>query len=281
MTNYTDYSIAIIMTIHNRIEKTLKCLDCLHKTNLKFCLYITDDNCTDGSIECIIKKYPNVHVFNGDGNLFWNRGMYYSFKSAIERGYDFYLWINDDTNVIPFYLELLLDCSSQFKHKAIICGACINNEKEKRITYGGYSKKYKIHKISSKPQQCYYASGNIFLIPSYVQKIVGELDIYYRHSLGDFDYGARTINNNLQIIQAPDFLGICDRHTSIPKWRDVNYPLKIRIKHLYSPLGQNPREQFYFHKKNTNLIIACVKYILIHIRCVFPKLWGEKYNIKE
>lgn len=281
MMQKNNFSIAIIMTIHNRKEKTLKCLECLHNTNLKFDLYITDDKCTDGSIESLSEKYPYVHIYKGDGNLFWNRGMYHSFKSAIKHGYDFYLWMNDDTNVIPFYLESLLDCSSKYNHKAIVCGACINNEQEKKITYGGYSKNYQIHNISPNPQQCYFASGNIFLIPTYVQQIVGELDYYYRHSLGDFDYGARTISNKLQIIQAPNYLGLCERHVSIPKWRDIKYPIKDRIKYLYSPLGQNPNEQLHFHLKNTNTIIGLIKYILILTRCFFPKLWGNKYNIKE
>ena len=269
------------MTIHNRKEKTLKCLDSLYKTNIKFDLYITNDNCTDGSIESINSKYPDAYIFNGDGNLFWNRGMYHSFKSAITYGYDFYLWMNDDTNVKPFYLESLLECSYNYNHQAIICGACINNESEKKITYGGYSINYKINDISNEPQECGFASGNILLIPSYVQNIIGNLDYYYRHSLGDFDYGARTINNNLKIIQAPDYLGYCDRHELIPKWRDDNYSLIDRLRHLYSPLGQNPKEQFYFHKKNTNLSKAFIKFIVIHIRCIFPRLWGEKYYITE
>ena len=280
MTN-KNFSIAIIMTIHNRKEKTLKCLEFLHKTNIKFDLYITDDHCTDGSIESIIHKYPDAIIYNGDGNLFWNRGMYHSFKSAIEHGYDFYLWMNDDTNVKPFYLESLLECSHNYDHQAIICGACINNEIEKKITYGGYSNNYKIHNISNEPQECGFASGNIFFIPSYVQKLIGNLDYYYRHSLGDFDYGARTIKNNLKIIQAPGYLGLCDRHESIPKWRDNNYSLTERLKYLYSPLGQNPKEQFHYHKKNTNLSKAIIKVILIHIRCSFPKLWGKKYYITE
>lgn len=281
MTTNNNFSIAIIMTIHNRKEKTLKCLEFLHRTNIKFDLYITDDNCTDGSIESINDKYPQAIIYKGDGNLFWNRGMYHSFQSAIKHGYDFYLWMNDDTNVKPFYLESLLDCSHNYGHQAIICGACINNETEKKITYGGYSNNYKILNISNIPQECSFASGNIFLIPSYVQNIIGNLDYYYRHSLGDFDYGARTINNNLKIIQAPNYLGTCDRHESLPKWRDSNYPLTDRFKHLYSPLGQNPKEQFHFHKKNTKLSKAIIKFILLHIRCIFPKLWGKKYFITE
>lgn len=281
MITYRDFSIAIIMTIHNRKEKTLKCLEHLHKTNIKFELYITDDGCTDGSIEAIKEKYPKVFFYHGDGKLFWNRGMFHSFNSAIEHGYDFYLWINDDTDVEPYYLESLLECSNKYNHKAIICGACVNNKSEKIITYGGYSHNYKIHRISNEPQTCKYASGNILLIPSAVQKEVGHIDYYYRHSLGDFDYEARAVNKDIKIIQAPHYYGMCERHQSIPKWRDINYPFKERIRILYSPLGSNPKEQFHFHLKNTHFLKACIVYTLIHIRCLFPKLWGNKYHIKE
>ena len=46
--------------------------------------------------EAVGKMFPQVHIIKGDGNLFWNRGMYMAWQAAIkEKDYDFYLWLND------------------------------------------------------------------------------------------------------------------------------------------------------------------------------------------
>lgn len=89
--------IAIIMTCFNRKEKTLKCLGSLladSEHNLQ--VYMVDDGSTDGTGDAVKVSFPQVNVIRGDGNLFWNRGMHMAFSKAVEVGYDFYLWVNDD-----------------------------------------------------------------------------------------------------------------------------------------------------------------------------------------
>lgn len=280
MTEITQ-RIAVIMTVHNRREMTLKSLAALYAESNMFDVYLTDDGSTDGTKEAVMQRFPQVNIIEGDGNLFWNRGMHAAFGVALEKGYDYYLWLNDDTYLVPGFLDNLLECSASESNRSIICGACINNQQEKTFTYGGYTKNSKPLDISDKKQVAFFASGNIYMIPKAVSDKLGNLDYYYHHSLGDFDYGGRASISGIRVIQAPNYCGICARHDRIPKWRDINVGVIDRLKSLYSITGQPPKETFYFNQKIFGLPKACYRVFLIHLRCLFPFIWHSKYSVKE
>lgn len=99
-------SIAVLLTVFNRKEKTLQCLGNLYKQlpiqGYSVDIYLTNDGCTDGTPEAIAQKFPEVEIIHSKGNLFWNRGMYTAWKEATKRKeYDYYLWLNDDTFIYP------------------------------------------------------------------------------------------------------------------------------------------------------------------------------------
>ena len=99
-------SVAVIITVFNRKESTLNCLQTLKRQDIldscKITVYLTDDGCTDGTPEAVRTEFPKVRIVQGDGTLFWNRGMYTAWETAAkEKDYDFYLWLNDDTYVYP------------------------------------------------------------------------------------------------------------------------------------------------------------------------------------
>lgn len=274
-------TIAVILTVHNRKDKTLECLRSLFKEPNKFEVFLTDDGCTDGTREAVFKNFPQVHLIDGDGEMYWNRGMYIAFEQASYGDFDYYLWLNDDTLFVPNFIQRLLDCSISEKNMAIICGATIDNENSKNVTYGGYTKVVKPLPLSSQKQRCYFASGNILLIPRYVFMQVGLNDFRFRHALGDFDYEGRANKLGIKVIQAPHYLGYCERHCSIPKWRDANYSFKQRLEQLYSPTGRNPYEFIYFDLRHNGLFKAVLHYFTLHLRCFFPHLFCFKYLEKE
>lgn len=71
--------IAVLLTVFNRKEQTLLCLQRLQDQpspeEFKIVTYLTNDGCTDGTPEAVRREFPDVHIINGDGNLFWNRGI--------------------------------------------------------------------------------------------------------------------------------------------------------------------------------------------------------------
>lgn len=272
--------IAVLLTVYNRKDKTLKCLHNLFNQKLPdgFTLdvYLTDDGCTDGTPEAVKAQFTQVKIIEGDGSLFWNRGMYAAWSEAEKGNYDYYLWLNDDTFILEKCLLNLID-TAMTNEGAIIVGSTIDSAQSK-ITYGGWSNRGIIRDLTSKAR-CITFNGNIVLIPKTVFSILGKNDYYFRHSLGDLDYGLRATKHGIPIVICPTICGICDTHDSIPKWKDSKVSLIKRLKYLYSTggNGSNPREQFYFRKRHYGYLCAVKIYLTSHIHCIFPcKLFSKK-----
>lgn len=267
--------IAVLMTVHNRKQVTLSCLDALYKsvlTGVHLDVYMTDDGCTDGTADMVKLDYPDVIVLSGDGSLFWNRGMYKAWTAAARIGYDYYLWLNDDTLLFSDSIQRLLVCSSRYADKALIVGSTCSTEDPEAVTYGGW-KKGKLLGKSTDDQRCDTVSGNIVLVPEQVFAILGFNDPYYRHSTGDTDYGLRAKEKEIPVICAGGLYGTCDLHSHKPIWMDASYPLKERVSNLYSPLGNNPIEYFHFRKRHYGLLPACLTFFSNMIHVIFPRLW--------
>ena len=273
--------LAIIMTVFNRKAHTLQCLkniegQTIHANkDVKVDIFLTNDGCTDGTREAVKELFPHVNIIEGDGSLFWNRGMYAAWQEAAKGDYDFYLWLNDDTHLKNDSIERLLSCSGNKNDKAVIIGSCSSSTSEDEITYGGHSKDGKLIKDVSKEQECVIFHGNIVLIPRFIFERIGFNDRRYRHAMGDFDYSLMVHKKGLESYVATGVFGICDLHTSKPKWCDSKVKLTERWKAFHKPggNGSNPFEYFYYRRKNYGVLPACLTFVSNYIHVLFPKLW--------
>lgn len=269
-------TIAVLLTVHNRKAKTLECLQRLYAQlpldGYQVDVYLTDDGCTDGTPEAVRQQFPQVHIIHGNGNLFWNRGMYTAWQEAAKEDYDSYLWLNDDTLLLPNALKSLL-ASSQSKINQAIIVAANRAKNEEKVTYSGHNKNGKITP-NGNLQSCDTFNGNCVLIPRYVYQKLGNLDWKFRHAIGDLDYGYRAKRSGIEIYVSSEYLGICDNNPKLPAWARKEIPLLKRLKNLYSPLGYaEPIPFFHYERKNFGLLTAIKHFISIHIRVLFPKLW--------
>jgi len=272
--------LAILLTCHNRREKTLICLrslyNCYLPDNYIFDVFLVDDGSTDGTSEAVKETYPSVNVISGSGNLYWNRGMFLAWETAAKASeYDFYLWLNDDTFLFNTAIQQLIRCSQQTKNKQIIVGAT-QSALDNAITYSGFLKQKKIVEPSGTLQHCDYFNGNIVLIPSKVYNLLGNLDNHFQHALGDFDYGLRAAKKNILSKVAPLCLGKCEAHLFDPSWRNQSVPLYKRFHHLYSPTGCNPFEIFIYDKRHNGLLLAIFHFFTIHYLTFFPWIWKRE-----
>lgn len=274
-------SIAVLITCFNRKEKTLNCLENLFHITNDVDVYLVDDNSNDGTKEAIKNSFPQVHIISGNGNLFWNRGMHIAWQTAMsEADYDFFLWLNDDSIPYPYLLQELLHCSKLKDDKAIISGLIENAEKTK-VIYGGRDFERNLIQATGKMESIRNLNGNVVLVPSVVVKKIGILDPYFHHDLGDVDYGYRAQKNNIEVVttERPVAYGF---ENPIMRMRLKSSSLKERIKYLYSPLGANPRINFYFRKKYFGYLNAIMYFCFLHFLNFIPnnlnsKLFGDKY----
>ena len=266
--------IAVLITCHNRREKTVFCLKALYGQELpagvSLSVYLTDDGCTDGTVDVVKESFPNTHIIHGNGDLYWNRGMLAAWREAAKTRHDFYIWLNDDTFLKQNALaNLLEDWENAPSHECIIVGATTSADGSE-ITYSGRISRGGIIPPNGTLQPCQEFNGNCVLIPGEVFQKLGMLDEYFRHSFGDSEYGMRANRHSIPCYVARGAIGTCEKHTSMPRWQQKKIPLIERFKHLYSPLGMSPVELFHINKKYNGLFTACCVFVLNHWHCLFP-----------
>jgi GT2 family glycosyltransferase len=268
----------ILITCHNRKDKTLKCLKALYNQTVRgfefnFDVFLVDDGSSDGTSDAVKMQYPQVRIIEGNGYLYWNGGMRLAWHTASKENgsVDYYLWLNDDTYLNSNALQLFFE-SIREDDNLIYVGATrsvVNNE----ITYSGYDKSNNIIVPNSSFQLCHHFNGNFVIIPTSVFEKLGNLSPYFSHALGDIDYGLRASRSGVHAYLLPDSIGYCEAHDMLPLWKDPNEILLKRIRHLYSPLsGCSPKEMFYFKLNNYGLKDAILTMITLHVRLFFPRL---------
>ena len=266
------------MTVHNRKDKTLMCLNSLNKCILtneyELDVYIVNDGCTDGTEYAIIQKFPKVIIIQGNGNLFWNRGMRLAWQTAASTyKYDYFIWLNDDVILFENAIAEILKCSELKDNMAIISGSTCSTIDIKTITYGGRIRRVGIVKPNGEMQNCDCCNGQICLIPKAVYDKMGINDPIFHHGFGDWDYGFRAKKKGFEIIVAPNVSGYCDINTndSSPRYLNPDISVLKRFKILYSPLGKNPLQFFIYTYRHKSLLTAFISFFKQHIEVIVLK----------
>lgn len=274
--------IAVLLTTFNRKEKTLSCLSNLYDQTLpehtELSIYLTDDASSDGTRSAIKKDFPDAHLFEGSGSLYWAGGMRNSWMEAKKDDPDYYLLLNDDTLFKYDALLQLLSCAIRQKSKpAIYVGTTV--DPSGNITYGGH-KLYSKNKVQSfnlysdsELLECDMANANIMLVPKEIVAEIGILSGSYTHSIADFDYTLTAKKAGFKTIIIPGIAGYCtDDHGR--NWRSSNVPLHERIKYLKSPKGLAYKEYMHFIMRHfpAHLPAAFTK---LWLKTLFPVLWDK------
>lgn len=239
----THANLAIIITCYNRRNTTLNCLRALYKQKQPFDVYLTDDCSPDGTAEAVKDNYPKVRIFHGNGNLYWVGGMRLAFSEAIKNGYEYYLWLNDDTlleeNVLDKLLQIHQELIKQGYDSSILVGST-KDPTTGKATYGGaikskkwYSNKYEFIQPSDEITKCDTMYGNCVLIPASVAAKVGNLDSAFIHNLGDLDYGLRARKLGCSVWIAPGYVGTCSKNSVRGSWVDTKLSTRERLKRAF------------------------------------------------
>lgn len=269
---------AVLITCHNRKDKTMQCLNALYKNKMPedSCLdvFLVDDGSTDGTGDSVREKYPDVNIIQGNGMLYWNRGMHLAWQTAVEKNsYDSYLWLNDDTFLFENALLELTSCSVRMQHKALICGFLCSATDSQKTTYGGSSLTGKLSPNGT-TQQASLINGNVVLVPEIIYKSVGLIDPIFPHAIGDYDYGQKVLKKGFEVVTTTNHVGTCEKNEKLPVWCYNSTPFLKRIKALYSPLGNaHPYYFFLYEKRHFGVLVALKHFFSIHLRVLYPGLW--------
>ena len=269
--------IAVLITCHNRRDTTLACLQALYQQDVNFEVYLVDDGSSDGTSDVVKANYPAVKLLEGDGNLFWCGGMRKAFSEALKEGYDYYLWLNDDTMLEPKAINNLLDVHHNLStsgHRNSIVAGSTRDAITRKPTYGGavrtkrwYSNKFEFLKPSQKLQECDTMHGNCVLIPHSVVERVGNIDAAFTHQRGDIDYGLRARQQDCSVWLAPGYVGNCNSNSLAGTWADTKLSLYQRFQKVTGPKAFPPDEWTIFTRRHSGLFWFFY-WILPYVRAV-------------
>lgn len=247
--------IAPLLTCHNRRETTLRCLErlfaCRLPAGVELDPILVDDGSTDGTADAVRRRFPHVHVVEGDGSLYWAGGTRLAMLTARERGADAHLWLNDDVALYPTALTDLIGTYREVcegsANMAIVAGT-MRDPETGALTYGGVRRASRWHPLKFElvppgpgPREVRTVNGNLVLIPRAVVDAIGVLSEVYVHAIGDFAYGLEARRAGARVWICPGVQGECGRNDPEGTWEDPALPLRERLAKLRGHKGLPPR----------------------------------------
>lgn len=287
--------IAVILTVHNRLDKTVACLNAVFNQREKYSffnvdVFLTDDGSTDDTSKILRNRFSAkpLHILSGNGNLYWNGGMINSWKAAIEHGgYDGYLWLNNDTIVLPNLWNELEQADEYSRKQFGKGGIYVGSTKDLltgEFTYGGFeftnqwTLKDRFLHPNGHFQLCQCAHGNVTYISHDVVEKMGILCEQYLHGGGDHDYTYLAYKAGFPLIVLKDYVGICENDHQQGGYADfLSMSLKQRIKYLYSPLGFNLHNTLLLQKRCFPYRYPFV-WLMGYLKAFFPKMYFKIYS---
>lgn len=240
-----------LLTCFNRREMTVNCLAALARASevagVQLHAVLVDDGSTDGTADAVAAAFPWVRIVPTGGNLYWCRGMHVAFEVARSDRYDHYLWLNDDTQLMPDALARLFDSAHTVERRdgeaAIIVGSTVDATSGV-LSYGGERRAswylpLTLHHVqpTDQPQACETFNGNIVLIPRAVAERLGNISPEFEHAMGDTDYGLRARRAGIGIYVGAGVHGTCSGNPPTNTFKDASLSLRRRWQLMMSRKG--------------------------------------------
>lgn len=215
------FRLVVVLACYNRVKSTLRCLASLEAelvqlTGIEAEIFLLDDASPDGTAQAVRAGHPLVHVIDGTGSLFWNRGMHRAIEAAKAAGpFDALLFLNDDIELLPGALGRALAIFAQLNRErpTILVGA-ICDEAGQTIYSGqrrtSRNNPLRVERVepSDQPEPCDTGNGNFLLFPAATMLLQGNLDPTFGHSIGDYDLVYRAARDGDRVMVAPGHVAV-------------------------------------------------------------------------
>lgn len=261
--------VAVLMTCHNRREKTVAALralgDCEVPGDLRLDVFLVDDGSTDGTKEEVKAHFSEVRVIQGNGSLYWNRGMHLAFATALADAYDGYIWLNDDTVLYRDAIKKVWAVASSLageKGREFILVGSTRDPVSHDLTYGGVVGDGSVLPFryglvvpaEAGLVSCDTMNGNFVYVPASAAERVGNLDPVFEHAMGDTDYGLRAGRLGVRLYVVPGYVGECGKNALAGGFRDRSLPISVRWRRIQQPKGLPFRSWLHFTRRHGGVL---------------------------
>jgi GT2 family glycosyltransferase len=199
----------ILIPVHNRIDKTIKCLDSIVRQSYeKIQVIVIDDGSSDNTKLIIQKAYPEVEILNGTGSMFWTGAVSFGINYVLRNCSkdDWILLVNNDVQMEDTTLKRLVVFAEEMQRRVIVNALSVDNKDKDTIIKSGTIvnswllniTKHLFHGESLNSLSSIEAievdllTGRCLLHPVEVFNDIGNYNSeYFPHYGGDDDYSAR------------------------------------------------------------------------------------------
>lgn len=254
--------LAVLVASHNRRDATLGCMSrLLPQLGEDDGVYLVDDGSTDGTAVAVAGlKDKRIKVIDGDGRLYWAKGMRKVWEEAVaERDdWDGFLWLNDDTELCSDAIAKMMAVN---EGESIVVGELENSKGE--IVYG------------MRPGGLF--TGNCVFVPCKVYERLGMICGEYSHAWADSDYAMQAKRAGIGVVSA-GIVGKAEGHPNRPSLKGLS--LSGRIAMLRNPKGWNVHDLWLYRLRNWGVVtaVASCTHLVLHVLCG-GALWKKLANL--
>lgn len=295
--------IAVLLTCFNRKEKTLSCLNSLYlaleaynnksEDKIELSIYLTDDACTDGTGEAVKNNFidKDITILQGTGSLYWAGGMRLAWNEALKKHneWDFYLLLNDDTDIFPKSFSLLMQTHQysmeHYGMGGVYTGATCAKDDSTLCTYGGdvwvNRMKGTTRRLSpiGIPQMCVMTNANVLLVASEVVDKIGIFSKDYQHGMADSDYGIRAGKSGIPVLLTSEYCGACDNdHTEHKVVAECICAMSLTERRRYFKHPMHSNSDYLRFIRNTSPMRLPMVWLGRMLNLYFPRFYYKLNN---
>jgi len=226
-------SVFVIILNYNGKDTLLECLSSVYRSDYANMSVVVVDNASDdGSFENARERFSTAHFIRNSANLGFSKGNNMGIRFALEKFADYVFLLNNDAEVFPDTISLLLEAAQKNKSCGIISPLILKPEGSKIWFAGGkidYLKMRCLHEFLVQSKDAYtseYISGCAMLIKKEVFQKIGIFDEHFFLYYEDADFSVRAKRNNFDLLVFPG-AKVLHRETSNDKNSQKTYYLVL------------------------------------------------------
>ena len=209
--------VVIVVLSWNGRDDTLNCLASLRLlTYPAYQVVVVDNGSTDGSVEAIRAEYPDVSLIETGENLGYVGGNNAGLSWALERGGDYVLLLNNDTEVAPEFLSELVRVAESVPSVGIVGPTIYYFDRPQTIWSAGGAIDWArgetrmigldeadTGQFGCEPRPVDFVTGCALLVKSRVIQQIGMLDLRFFAYYEDAEWSVRAARAGFAIWHVP------------------------------------------------------------------------------
>ena len=250
--------VAVLMTCHNRVDTTRRCLVSLAGQRLAegrtMQVLLNDDGSTDGTADAAA-EFGQVRVLRGSGRDYWAGGMRRAWAAADRTDADAYVLLNDDVVLDDDAVETLIGLLEG--DRDAVWGAAVRDPATGAPSYGGHRagrwwRPMRSTRVApgDRAQGCDFLNGNVLVLTRPLAAALDGLDPAFAHGMADFDLTWRARKAGYEVRLAPGTWGSCAPNSPDGTWRDTSLSRRERLARLRRPTGLPARAWWTYCRRH-------------------------------